>query len=68
LQVKRLEHEVGYVRKEDGTEIGPVFLGKALVELLEIGDVLDIKLGWYGPLWRVLESGDISAKSQWSGL
>jgi hypothetical protein len=68
MQVKRLEDEVGYVQDEDGAEIGPVFFGKALVEVLKVGDVLSIEVARYGTQWLVLESGSVCTHSQWLGL
>ncbi len=68
VQVKRLDGEVGQVQDEEGAEVGPVFFGRALVEVLEVGDVLDVELGRYGTQWLVLESGRVCARSQWMDL
>jgi len=59
IKVVKLEKESGYFETYEGRIIGPVILGKELVRLLRIGDVLNVTVRKYGKSWRVLESGNI---------
>ena len=59
MKVVKLEKDSGYFETYESLKIGPVILGKELVKLLRIGDVLNITVGKYGKFWRVLESGNV---------
>jgi len=39
--------------------MGPVRLSKSLVDVLRIGDVMDVIIGNFGKSWKVLESGNV---------
>ena len=59
MKVVKLEKQSGYFETYEDRTIGPVVLGKELVKLLRIGDVLNVTIGKHGKSWRVLESGNV---------
>ncbi len=59
MKIVRLEIDTGYLESYEGMTIGPVVLGKELVKLLKVGDVMNVTLGEYGESWKVLESGNV---------
>jgi len=62
MKIMRLEKEFAYVENEEGTKRGPVMLSKALAKALKVGDVMNVCIGRYGKLWKVLESGNVYAE------
>ena len=61
MKIVRFEKDFVYFENEEGTERGPVMLSKELVKVLKIGDVINVSLGRYDKLWKVLESGNVYA-------
>ncbi|RLB12125.1 MAG: hypothetical protein DRG39_02745 [Deltaproteobacteria bacterium] len=50
-----------YLENEEGIKVGPVMLTKELVDLLRPGDVINVVIGRFGRIWKVLESGNVYA-------
>jgi hypothetical protein len=62
MKIIRLEKNYAYLKNEEGVERGPVMLSKALVKVLNIGDAMNVSIGRYANLWKVLEGGNVYAK------
>lgn len=67
MMVARFDGEAAYVKTEFGRLVGPVFLGRAVIDVLRTGDVINVAVGRYGKRWHVLESGEVYPESQWFG-
>lgn len=59
MKVVRLAEDSAYLETYGRRTIGPVILGKELVTILRIGDVMNVTVGKYGESWKVLESGNV---------
>jgi hypothetical protein len=62
MKIIQLTKDSAYLENEEGEKRGPVILGRDLVELLKVGDVINVVIGSYGKRWRVLESGNVYAE------
>lgn len=59
VKLKQIEGGHGHFISESGTEIGPVILSRELTDTLKNGDVMNVALGRFQNIWRVLESGNV---------
>ena len=59
MRVIKLDNTNCYLENEVGEQMGPVRLSKSLVDVLRIGDVMDVIIGNFGKSWKVLESGNV---------
>lgn len=62
MQVVKIDNTNCYLENEEGEKMGPVRLSKTILELLRIGDVMDVVIGKFGKSWTVLESGSVLDK------
>lgn len=62
MKLTKVEKDKAFLRSENGEEIGPVMLGKEVTDLLYEGDVLNVSLGRFGDVWKVVESGNVYAE------
>ena len=51
-----------YLENEEGAKRGPLILSKELVKVLKVGDTMNVSIGRYDKLWKVLESGNVYAE------
>jgi hypothetical protein len=65
MRVAKLDNTNCYLENEEGLQMGPVRLSKPVVDLLRIGDVMDVLIGKFGETWKVLESGGVSDKNSY---
>jgi len=56
-----LNVDKAFFRTEEGIAVGPVLLGKPLIRLLKIGDILQVEIARFGACWHVLNSGAVFA-------
>ncbi len=61
MKILYFEGNLAYLENEEGMKVGPVLLTKELVELLRPGDVINVVIGKFGKVWKVLESGNVYA-------
>jgi len=61
MKILYFEGNSAYLENEEGIKVGPVMLSKELVELLRPGDVINVVIGKFGKIWKVLESGNVYA-------
>lgn len=66
MTIERLEKDSVYLKDPVNKNIGPVMMSKELIECLRASDVLNVSLGRYGKVWRVLESGNVYAEGMFS--
>jgi len=59
MRILYFEGNSAYLENEEGVKVGPVMLTKELVELLRPGDVINVVIGRFGRIWKVLESGNV---------
>ena len=59
MRVAKFDNTNCYLENEEGVQMGPVRLSKPIVDLLRIGDVMDVLIGKFGEIWKVLESGGV---------
>ena len=59
MKITKLGSTTAHFENEDGDKIGPVQLNKELVDILKVGDVMNVVLGKFGKSWKVLESGNV---------
>lgn len=62
MKILRFEGKFAYLANESGKRRGPVMLGRELIKLLKVGDVMNVEIGKYGKYWTVLESGNVYAE------
>ena len=65
MLVVKLDKTNCFLENEEGKQMGPVKLCKAIVDLLRIGDVMDVVIGKFGKSWKVLESGGVFDKNSY---
>ena len=65
MLVVKLDKTNCFLENEEGEQMGPVKLCKAIVDLLRIGDVMDVVIGKFGENWKVLESGGVFDKNSY---
>ncbi len=56
-----LNVDKAFFQTQQGISVGPVLLGKSLVRLLKIGDILQVEIARFGACWHVLNSGAVFA-------
>ncbi len=61
MKILYFRGNLAYLENEEGLKVGPVMLSKELVELLRPGDVINVVIGKFGKIWKVLESGNVYA-------
>jgi len=61
MKILYFKGNLAYLENEEGLKVGPVMLSKELVELLRPGDVINVVIGKFGKIWKVLESGNVYA-------
>jgi hypothetical protein len=62
MRIIRFEKDFAYLENEEGAKRGPVMLSKELVKVLKVGDTMNVSIGRYDKLWKVLESGNVYAE------
>ncbi|MFW6146782.1 MAG: hypothetical protein ACOC6B_00135 [Thermodesulfobacteriota bacterium] len=62
MQIIKLTKDSAYLENEEGETRGPVMLGRKLVQVLKVGDVINVVIGRSGKRWWVLESGNVYAE------
>lgn len=62
MKIIRFKKNSAYLENEEGEERGPVMLRRELVNLLQVGDVMNLAIGRFGKSWKVLESGNVYAE------
>ena len=65
MLVVKIDKTNCFLENEEGEQMGPVKLCKAIVDLLRIGDVMDVVIGKFGENWKVLESGGVFDKNSY---
>ena len=65
MLVVELDKTNCFLENEEGEQMGPVKLCKAIVDLLRIGDVMCVVIGKFGKSWKVLESGGVFDKNSY---
>ena len=61
MKILYFDGNSAYLENEEGMKVGPLMLTKELVELLRPGDVINVVIGRFGRIWKVLESGNVYA-------
>ena len=58
---KKVDNNMAVFRFQD-KEIGPVMVSKAINELIQKGDIVNLVIGRYEKVWNVLETGNVYPK------